>query len=299
MTFHIHTSSAGRHVWGFSGGNEQRDYGHETVANIKSNSSVNLNATTVRNSVQAGGSIHANGANVTGLMNAGGSIHATDTNAHAINAGGSASLVNCNIVQVNAGGSTTATRCPSLGDISAGGNITANQCQSVGNVHAGGSASLVECPNILSVAGDRLTLHSSTVQGDVISGTDVSIKNVNIHGTLTCSSNHQIIEGSTIDTIVLRRPNIMPFGARGHSMVFGGGVSMVQIGNETFINGIPISQLHARSARENAVQEQPKQILELRNCTVRNVIFEGGNGELITLESVVTGDVTGRAPRQA
>lgn len=66
----------------------------------------------------------------------------------------------------------------------------------------------------------------------------------------------------------------------GHSVFIGSGVT---------INGVVVSNLQAQQG-----QEDVPQILELRNCKVRNIIFEGKKGEVVLIgDSQVTGTITG------
>lgn len=185
----------------------------------------------------------------------------------------------------------------------------------MGVVKAGGSADLDECPNIQSIsAGNHVTLRQSAVQGNVSSGSDVTVENSKIDGTLTCSSNHLVIEGSQIDTIDLRCAgasihssgisfgnNVVSMGnvfvSGGSSISMSGGNIMIGSGtrsNNVFINGVPLSKLQSQNQSSSASNDVTKQVLELRNCTVRNIIFEGGKGEVILSgTSSVLGDITG------
>ena len=62
-----------------------------------------------------------------------------------------------------------------------------------------------------------------------------------------------------------------------------------------FVNGVPLSWLQQKSfSEETKDSSRPRQTLELRGCMVKNVIFEGGNGEVILSDgSTLTGNITG------
>ena len=149
-------------------------------------------------------------------------------------------------------------------------------------------------------------------------GGDATVENSKVGGTLTCASNHLVIEGSEIDTIDLRCSG----GFGGISIRTGGisigsgnfGSSSVSIGNgffgsisigggtnpnNIFIDGVPLSQLQAKQPSSAGKKEAgPRQILELRNSKVKNVIFEGGNGEVVfSGNSSLTGSITGAKVR--
>jgi len=94
----------------------------------------------------------------------------------------------------------------------------------------------------------------------------VTIVNSTIGGTLFCYSNRLVIEGSTIDTIDLR--------CSGGVSIRSGGISLLGVTNNVFINGVSLSQLQAQKSFNSEKKDgSPKQILELRNCTIKNIIF--------------------------
>ncbi len=310
----ITISSGGIYISSGSGSSEKTNYGNETVSNINVSSSLRLNGTTVNGKVNAGGSITATNATVE-KMNAGGSTTITDTTCRGtVNTGGSITSTHSIAEALSAGGSVTVVSSKILNKVSAGGSVTANRCEQLGRVSAGGSVDISECPDVNSVsASNHVTLQQSKVQGDVSSGSEVTIANSMIGGTLSCCSNRLVIEESTIDTIDLRcsggmsiRSGGISFGGGNFSnvVVSGGSFSMsggrIMIGSGTdtsnvFINGVPLSQLQAQKSSGSEKKESgPKQVLELRNCTVKNIIFEGGNGEVILSgNSELAGSITG------
>lgn len=321
MSFNGITISSGN-VYISNGRNpsEKTNFGAETVSMIDVSSSVRLNGTTVEGTVDAGGSITATNANVDGKIDVGGSATIIQTTCRKkIETGGSIRATNSTAKSLDAGGSITVVSSKISHKVDAGGSITANRCEKLGRVDSGGSANIDECPSIESIsAGGHVTLQDSTVLGDVSSGTDATVRNSKIHGTLSCPSNHLVIEDSEIDTIDLRCANSMSISAggmsiRGGTVRFGNNVVMTNGGgsicisngnimldsntnpNNVFIDGVPLSHLQqASSSQQSKEVSGPKQILELRNCTVRNVIFEGQNGEVILSEdSTLSGNITG------
>ncbi len=309
----MHFSMGGVSYVVTSGGRgEKSDFGRETVPQVDCSGSVRLNGTTVTGKVDAGGSINAVGANV-GKLDAGGSINLTETTCHGkVDAGGSINATNSQAKMLDAGGSVTVVGSKISHGLDAGGSVTANRCEQIGTVKAGGSANLDECPSVRSVStGSHATIRDTTVLEDVSAGSDATIRNSKIGRTLSCSSNHLVIEGSEIDTIDLHSAmgvsitsGGMSFGRGGvfmggGSVVVSGGasVSMVSIGGRTtsvMIDGVPLDRILAARTSATASDAGEKQVIELRNSKVRNIIFEGGRGEVILSgESSVTGSIAG------
>lgn len=91
--------------------------------------------------------------------------------------------------------------------------------------------------------------------------------------------------------------NVVMTGGGGSICMSGGNIMLGSGTNPSsvFINGVPLSQLQQTSSTQQSKETSgPKQILELRNCTVKNVIFEGRNGEVILSgTSTLSGNITG------
>ncbi len=237
-----------------------------------------MNATNANvGSIVAGGSISISNTISQGKVDAGGSIKANNSSAKTLDAGGSITVISSKV----------------LNKTDAGGSITANRCEQLGSVKAGGSVDIDECPNISSIsAGGHITLNRSKITENVSGGGNATVTYSQIAGRLTCSSNHLIIEGSEIDTIDLRCS-----GSGNISISMIGGNIMIGSGtnrNNVFIDGVPLSQLQAnKSATTEKKEIGPKQVLELKNSTVKNVIFEGGNGEIILIGDSIAPTITG------
>jgi hypothetical protein len=137
-------------------------------------------------------------------------------------------------------------------------SITATKCASLGDLSAGEIICLNECPIAQSLqAGRNITIHQSKVLGDVSAGSDVQIEDSTVEETLSCYSNYLVLNESQISAIELK--------------------CIKNFFTDLF-----------RSKKETS------QILELHNCTVHDITFEGGNGEVILFgKSTVTGTITG------
>ncbi len=119
-------------------------------------------------------------------------------------------------------------------------------------------------------------------EGDVFSYNERKIKNSTVGGTLTAQSNLLVIEDSIINKINLKYlhnnssnhgPRIIITGARNGKVT---------------VNAVPLKEFQVQN------NSGTRQILELRNCTVGNVNFEGGDGEIILKgNSKITGHVSG------
>ncbi|HEV7736535.1 MAG TPA: hypothetical protein VGO47_04085, partial [Chlamydiales bacterium] len=175
-----------------------------------------------------------------------------------VNVGGNITATKASADAMNAGGKIALKGSRVSGQINAGNSVTAIGCEQLGEIKANGCVELDGCPHVNSVsANDRVTLHESKVLGNVCTSSDVTIQDSTIEGTLTCVSNYIAIDGSHIDTIDLRNAS--------ERLRFLGD------------NSDPFSQ-----------------IIRLHNCTVKNIIFESGNGQVILAEgSTVTGTITG------
>jgi hypothetical protein len=174
-----------------------------------------------------------------------------------VNAGGDIMATKAAAHSMNAGGKIELTGSKVPGEIHAGHSVTASGCEYLGSVKATGCVELDGCRHVDSVsASDFITLCQAKVLGDVATSGDVAIKDSTIEGTLTCVSNYLVVEGSHIDTIDLRTASE----------------------RLRFFDG----------------ENPPSQILKLRNCTVRNILFESGKGQVhLTEGSTVTGTITG------
>lgn len=309
-----------------SGSREESSFGKETVSEIDCSGSVRLNGTTVTGKVDAGGSITATNAHV-GKIDAGGSLVANSTLCErGVVVGGSITANKILSEYLEAGGSITVVDSKIFIKVESEGGITANRCDLLGFIKAGGFVSLDECPYVDSVSSNSdITIRQTSVRGNVFAGGDATIENARIAGTLTCSSNHLIIEGCEIDMIDLRCPcgvyiqgggvfasrNIVVSNGSSISIrgIFtgsnaGGANSSVSIENgnivigsddldNTFVNGIPLKQLNSKQGFLEKETRQ-SQIIELRNSTVKNVMFAGGNGDVVLSgTSKVTGRITG------
>jgi len=288
---------------------EKSTFGKETVSNIDHSSNVHLSGTTVQGKINAAGNVIAIEALV-GEINAGGKATLNTTTCDGrIFVGGSIVTNYSQLVAANAGGSITAISSKILDMLNAGGSITATRCRQLGSVRAGGFADLVECPDVYSVfAGGHITLDHVKVSQNVSTGGNASVKNSKIGGRLSCTSNHLVVENSEIDTIDLRCSGVFSIRTNGVT-IMNRGVNVINAGtfqnividgnsDQVFINGVPLSQLKSTlsslpAGKENEAGLKP-QILELRNCTVKNVIFEGGKGEVILFgNSIVLGAISG------
>ena len=151
-----------------------------------------------------------------------------------------------------------------IGSLVAARDITIDACK-LGAAKSDLDIEADDCLCIDSIyAKNHIVLRDSTVLNNVSSEKGVNIENSTIKGTLTCSSNHLIIEGSTIGTIYLRCQRI-----------------------SNLSDGMRLGLFESKE------DEGQQQILRLRNCIITNVIFEGNNGEIILERSEILGSVTG------
>lgn len=252
----------------------ETNYGKEVVvSDINCSGNLRLNETTVEGSIHSDQSIRADHASLSKAVTAGNNIDINDTIAASLN-----------------GEDIIAVESEISGAITAGGSVTANRCKILGVINAEHSVSLDECPIVQSIStGASVTLLQSIVQGNVSAQGTATINGSTISDKLTCRSNKITIEGSNIDTIHLLCST---------ENVFGGSVSFHAPGALLINSSIQVSggNLYIGNTRQrkNPSQENQEQVLVLRNCTVRNIIFEGGNGQ-VTLEgeSILKGNITG------
>ena len=235
--------------------NDSREisYGQQTVSKINYIGSAILDGTSVTGRVLVTENITATNAIFSSTLSAGGSATITSSDCRQ---------------EVRVDGDITAT--DSSTEILLAKNITGIKCTKLGTIRAEEDIEVEDCLNIWSVsAGNYITLCRSTVQENVTAQKGVSIENSVIGGTLTCSSNFLVIEGSNIDTINLRYSN--------------------EISNNPS-DGMRLSL----QLTENESERQHYQALKLLKSTVNHIIFEGGNGEIVLEEgSRVTGNITG------
>lgn len=117
----------------------------------------------------------------------------------------------------------------------------------------------------------HLTLNGTTVVGNVTCSGAITLNKCEIGGTLTCSSDHLAIEDSKIDTIRLKFSELDAISS-GFDNYFRCTIGM----------GADFSQ-----------------VIELKNSTVKHIIFEGGNGAIILNgNSEVTTSITGGKIKQ-
>jgi len=270
--------------------NEEMYFGAESVDGIDVLSDVRLNGTSVNGNVEAEGSVVATNATVAGTIDATASIEFEDSTAARLRASDNITLISSTVFSmVKADGMIMANRCAQLRQIRAGEFADINACSLIGSVSA----------------KNHVTLRASVVAENVFTGSQATVINSTINGKFTCLSEHMTIEGSTINTIELKCANIISVlntesGLPG-ILVRGGSVIGINYESATSegvtINGIPLSEcIKASTTRRDDLErtERIKQILELKSCVVRDVIFEGGDGEVILSGgSVLHGSVTG------
>jgi hypothetical protein len=271
---------------------EKRKWENENVSEIRCNGPLTLIDTVVS------GKVHVEGR-----------ITATNSVASKIDSSDSATLTSTTCLgNVDVGGSLTAIESAAQ-SLHAGGYITANRCEVPGTVEAGGHVDLDDCSHIQSVsAGNYVSLRKTKVQGNVSAGSYADIRNSEIGGKLTCSSNYLIIQESkifgTIDLgCISSGLGGISISNRNMNISFGNNISIgegssVKFGGITIAgvvtDGVPQSQLLSMQPPSKESQEKAPQILELRNCTVKNIIFRGGNGEVVLIgDSVILGIIIG------
>lgn len=234
--------------------NKEIDYGQQTISKINHKGSVILNGTTVKGKV---------------LVTEG--ITATNVSfCSTVSVGGNATIISSTCPEeVNVDGNITATDT-SAENLSAVRNISVTKCRKLGIIDAKEDVEAEDCPSIRSIfAKNHITLRGSTIQENVTSQKGVSIENSIIGGTLMCSSNCLVIEGSDINTIILRYPSEV----------------------ENFSDGIRLNLLELT---DNKNEGQRYQVLKLRKCTVKSIIFGGGHGSVILEDgSCVGGTIIG------
>jgi hypothetical protein len=236
--------------------NEEINYGKQVVSKIKQVGNVILNETTV-----------------TGEVFITGNITSTNVNfASTISVSGNATL-NSSVCQreLSADGNIIATKTCAKAPFFTIRDINVYQCSELEGITAEGDVDAEDCPSIKSIcAGNYIGLRQSIVKESVTSKKSVNIQNSKIGGTLTCLSNHLIIEGSQIETINLR---------------YLSGLSKLS-------DGMRLSLL--TGGGEENQKESREQVLVLKNCIIKDIIFEGGEGRaLLTKDSSIKGEVIG------
>ncbi len=290
-----------------------KKYGNETISSIDCKGNVELNGTTVNgnaaaggnlravnttvNSIDAGGSISSidckgnvelNGTTVNGNAAAGGNLRAVNATVNSIDAGGSLTADNSSAKSLRAGGSITVSNSKVQGNVHAGGSIEGKDNSELGDINADGSVDLSYCTINSVISKSKIDLIESHVKGDLSFIKEATIKNSTIHGTLTGTTNHLIIEDSKINAINLKYFHHNPIRKNGSRdiVVHNHTVYKNSDGMET-VNGVPLKQFQAQN------NSGTQQTLELRNCTVGNVNFEGNDGKIILKDSKITGQISG------
>lgn len=255
------------------------NYGSETVSGINCDSHVNLNGTTVQGNIKVDG-------------------YLTGTNAK--------------IKNLEVGGFVTLTNSNISDWVTIGGYFIASKCNILGAVTVGSHAEINDCTLTSLTAGSKVEINHSTI-------TD----------TLTCTSNNLILTASEINTIILKGANCAnavfgggkymiqashidaigdnatvihnypsgrSFGASKYNIqcsnigVIGNNTQVVNTSHGTFINGLPSEEYK----RQNAYQapQVSKQMIELRDCQVQNIIFDGKGEVVLVGTSKLTGSIT-------
>ena len=186
------------------------------------------------------------------------------------------------VKNVEASKNITAIGSKILGTVSAGEKVVASRCSRVEGI-LGCSAVVDNCFSIdFILVNDELSLSLSSVKGSVTCSS-AFVQDSSIGRALTCSSNYLVVESSQIDTICLRGKEKKDLGYE--FPVFGDMYLMDNSDRDNiFHNGKPLSQTSQRKC----------QVLELRDCSVNNIIFESGDGEvIIDYKSRIKGVVIG------
>lgn len=219
---------------------------------------------------------------VTGSVIAGDWIFAEHSMAKDMRAGGLITLITSAVFnKIKVGGPFTAIGCPKLGA------IDAEKC-----------VTLVNCCYVCSIDRAQIVeLKKTHVQGDVTATGKLNVVDSRIFGKLTCTAENLTIEGSIIKTIVLKCPSTGESGRRAQTLGAEGAPGTSS--ESAALNGVPLSELMQLGCASSEGPVACKQILTLINCAVTDVIFEGGDGEVVLLEgSSVKGTITGGVLKQ-
>lgn len=283
MSYRVHSSIHGNDgSYNVSAGKPSETkttYGRRVLAGFQRGDNVTLNHTRVLGEVSIAGNLFADGAAL-----------------KSINVRGNATLVDTNCVgEAKVEGSLTATRS-SIGSIETKGSLIANECKSLGNVRVGGIASCSDCVAV-TITAQQVTLNRTRVETNVSVSGQATIRGSSIEGRLTCASNHQVISKSNIGTISLK----LALNADGRiSSPSSESVGMAGFGPLT-VDGMSRKILTEQKSGPGEKKEKDKgiekekQILELIDCNVQKIIFDGGDGEVILKGSsqVDSGEITG------
>jgi hypothetical protein len=288
-------------------------YGEQTIDTIASPHNVVLNKTTV-----------------TGDVSSEKNIHMVQSSAASVNAENNISLENTTCRdEVYAAGDIYADTitAPSLlaarkidiqkssisQSLKAEESIDAEGCDTLGAIEAKGFVKISNCPHVDSIeTSGPITLIKSEVKKDVSTKGSVTIQDATIGGTLTCASNHLVIERSTIDTIKLLCPprpmvpqdfssaRIQSLSMQSemtedqeHQLVIrlhpvitmtDGSTVVPNMSSHDSAFDLTIPSAEKKTATATAEKKEDKQTLELKNCKVKNIIFETEGGEVILTE---------------
>lgn len=191
------------------GTSEKIHYGAENVSEIHNEGHVILNGTKVAGSVFTRGNLTAYDANVGLGMRAHGNATLKSTTCKSeIVAEGSITATESNALSLDSRIEITAIECNISGKVSSRHSVTASRCPNLGRVTARGYVDLRECPSIESVYTEAgCTLVNSRVKEDVFIETgsgDITISHSQIDATLNYFSEHLLIVGGKISTIIVR-----------------------------------------------------------------------------------------------
>jgi hypothetical protein len=283
-------------------------------------------------SVNAGGSINLTRCNASEHVDAGGTLYVIQSTAKSLHAGGILTLVESTCVgKSHAGGDVNANRCNQLGEVSTGGSVNISDCPSVNSVSASGHATLsnskvvgnVDSSSTAAVSNSEIggTLFCCTdklvIEDSTIDTIHVRFSQTFTFGDNTGSKYNFVFKGGGAFAMgngatasyssggnAGSKYNIVCNG--GNACVIGDGAKIQNVqmftgqnGSEMIIDGVPLEEYAARQKKQEPSSAEPtkgpKQIIELRgNSKVKNIIFEGKNGEVVCHDSsALSGAITG------
>lgn len=228
----------------------------ETLSSINQSQDVTLNETTVTGSVNVGGSFSGSNCEIQGSISAGKNVTLWRSSVlRETSAGKDIVVTKCETLEsLSAGKDVTLLESNVRIEASAGKDLTAAKCESLGSLSAGKAIYIKSCPKVQSL----------------FAGKNVVLHQSRILGDVSagCDVN---VEDSQIEG------------------------KLTCLSNHLILNGSQMSVIELKCVTDVFVKKEGlRQVLELSNCTVKDIIFEGNNGEVVLLgNSTVTGTIVG------
>lgn len=199
-----------------------------------------------------------------------------------VHVAGSFSATNSKIGQMNVAGSTELHHVECSGKIDVAGSFKAFQCPALGNIDTSGAVTIEQCPNVQQIhASGSVRIDRVNVAENVDVTGSAQVKDSQIGKRLKCHNRELVVDHSQIDNIDLRK-------------VYSGSGNIQQTEYNFLIFKITKTSYPSGSQSSQGGSEPIEQIIELRDSTVRDIVFESGIGKVKLIgNSAVTGTITG------